>query len=294
MQLADLFALVAGRPGRRGGDRARAWTAGRRRSGSASFMRAATGWRMPLPDAVCRARSGGLPLEPRRIRRSCCSRASSSDSCSCRSISCIGSARLPYSRDAQPRIVVTTRAAFPGIRQAANPVDATELTGKRRPSPAGDVRVLSTVTRRRRSSTHRARRALQGRGAVAQQPPRNTVNLVACWRITASDRYLAVLPLFPRPRSRERAHDLAGQRLPDAAGRALRRGARRGLVPDLSADAFFRCADHLRAAARASPGARIRDRHQDAAVRQRLGAASAGRLRRVPRASGMSSSSATG
>ena len=123
----------------------------------------------------------------------------------------------------------------------------------------------------------------------------NTVNLVTCWRITASDRYLAVLPLF-------HVHGLANGLMTWLAS-----GCRMRLVERFdaqrAADWFVTFQPTLFFGV---PTVYVRllelprelafgDRREDAAVRQRLGAAAASRLRRVPqRASAMRSSSATG
>ena len=129
--------------------------------------------------------------------------------------------------DAQPRIVVTTREAFPAFEGA----EPARCDRAQRGSGCRVERRCAGADRRRCAGRDRLHvwhdRALQGRGAVAQQLPRehresHRVLADHCER-SLSGRAAAV----PRPRPRERAHDLAGQRLPDAAGRAVRRAARR-------------------------------------------------------------------
>ncbi len=104
--------------------------------------------------------------------------------------------------------------------------------------------------------------SLERRGAVPQQLLANTVNLVTCWRITASDRYLAVLPLF-------HVHGLANGLMTWLASGCRMRLVERfdaqraaELVRGLSANALFRRADRLRAAARAAARAGARDRRR--------------------------------
>ena len=98
--------------------------------------------------------------------------------------------------DASPRLVVTERAAFqsfPGLDVLA--VD--ELTRDASRLPATDVRrqidgdspaalVYTSGT------TGRSKGAILSHNNFLA----NTANLVASWRITSADRYLAVLPLF--------------------------------------------------------------------------------------------------
>ena len=98
--------------------------------------------------------------------------------------------------DAQPRIVVTTRAAFPAFA-GANAVDAAELTGHAAAESSGDVRVLIDGDAPA-AIVYTSGTTGRSKGAVLSHNNclANTVNLIACWRITASDRYLAVLPLF--------------------------------------------------------------------------------------------------
>jgi malonyl-CoA/methylmalonyl-CoA synthetase len=99
-------------------------------------------------------------------------------------------------RDATPRAVVTTRAAFELFDQvaawdvrelvaaAAGEADAPIRAALDGGAPAAIVYTSGTTGR--------------SKGAVLSHDNflANTVNLVTCWRITRSDRYLAVLPLF--------------------------------------------------------------------------------------------------
>ncbi len=99
--------------------------------------------------------------------------------------------------DAEPKAVVTTRELAPFIPAA---------------TPAWDVEELATAALNHDSS--RARTAIDGdnpaaivytsgttgrsKGAILTHNnfAANAVNLLACWRITDADRYLAALPLF--------------------------------------------------------------------------------------------------
>jgi malonyl-CoA/methylmalonyl-CoA synthetase len=98
--------------------------------------------------------------------------------------------------DASPRLVVTERAAFesfPGL----DVLDVDALTRDASRFPAADVRrqidgdspaalVYTSGT------TGRSKGAILSHNNFLA----NTANLVASWRITSADRYLAVLPLF--------------------------------------------------------------------------------------------------
>jgi malonyl-CoA/methylmalonyl-CoA synthetase len=98
--------------------------------------------------------------------------------------------------DARPRVVVTERASFesfPGL----DVLDADELTRDvsrqaatdiRRPIE-GDAPALIVYTS---GTTGRSKGAILSHNNFLA----NTANLVASWRITSTDRYLAVLPLF--------------------------------------------------------------------------------------------------
>jgi malonyl-CoA/methylmalonyl-CoA synthetase len=99
--------------------------------------------------------------------------------------------------DAEPRAVVTTRDAFGLFPSSTTAWDVDEIAAEatrqkadeiRRPvdadAPAAIVYTSGTTGR--------------SKGAVLSHNNflANAVNLTACWRITAADRYLAVLPLF--------------------------------------------------------------------------------------------------
>jgi malonyl-CoA/methylmalonyl-CoA synthetase len=99
--------------------------------------------------------------------------------------------------DAQPKLIVTTAAQF-GLFPAGRPlVDVDELTREaaavtdRVPRPAidGDAPAGIIYTS---GTTGRSKGAVLSHNNFAA----NAASLVACWRITSADRYLAVLPLF--------------------------------------------------------------------------------------------------
>jgi malonyl-CoA/methylmalonyl-CoA synthetase len=98
--------------------------------------------------------------------------------------------------DAQPRVVVTTRNGF-GAFADAHPLDATELTTEAAAESSSDVSVridgdAPAAIVYTSGTTGRSKGAVLSHNNFLA----NTVNLVTCWRITAGDRYLAVLPLF--------------------------------------------------------------------------------------------------
>ena len=94
----------------------------------------------------------------------------------------------------------------------------------------------------------------------------NAVNLLACWQITAADRFLLALPLFHVHALGNGLHCwlLSGCRM-----RLLERfeHQRPRRVSGFPADAVLRRADHLYAAAGDRAGDRARDRAEHAAVR---------------------------
>ncbi len=98
--------------------------------------------------------------------------------------------------DAAPRIVVTTRAAFEAFA-GAWVVDASELTAEASAEPGSDLRGAADGDAPA-AIVYTSGTTGRSKGAVLSHNNflANTVNLVSCWRITASDRYLAVLPLF--------------------------------------------------------------------------------------------------
>ena len=253
MQLADLFASsLVGQAGEVAIEHERL-TAGRRRSVSASFMRAATGWRMRSPRGLEAGDRVGVYLS-NRVEFVDLLLVPSSTRARADQYPVSGARDCPYSRRrAAADRRDHGREAFL-MFEAANPVDAIEFTGKRLPSPAGgDVPVRSTVTRRPRSSTHRARRGAPGALVLSHNNClANTVNLPGAG---GSLRTIAISPCCRCSTSTASANGLmtwlaSGCRM--RLVERLRRGARRRLVHDVSADAFRR-AHHLRAAARASP-----------------------------------------
>ena len=98
--------------------------------------------------------------------------------------------------DAQTRVVVTTRDAVEAFG-GASPLDVTELTEEAAAESGDDVRTRLDGGAPA-AIVYTSGTTGQSKGAVLSHDNflANTVNLVACWRITASDRYLAVLPLF--------------------------------------------------------------------------------------------------
>jgi malonyl-CoA/methylmalonyl-CoA synthetase len=98
--------------------------------------------------------------------------------------------------DARPRLVVTERAAFDSFA-GLELLDVDELTRDASRQPAMDVRRdidgdLPAALVYTSGTTGRSKGAILSHNNFLA----NTVNLVTCWRITAADRYLAVLPLF--------------------------------------------------------------------------------------------------
>ena len=98
--------------------------------------------------------------------------------------------------DAEPRMVVTTTDAVDAF-PAGMAVDVEDLIHDASREPTtdarrlvdGDAPALIVFTS---GTTGRAKGAVLSHNNLLA----NTVNLVACWRITSADRYLAVLPLF--------------------------------------------------------------------------------------------------
>ena len=98
--------------------------------------------------------------------------------------------------DAQPRVVVTTRDAVEAFG-GTSPLDVIELTREAAAESGDDVRTRLDGGAPA-AIVYTSGTTGRSKGAVLSHDNflANTVNLVACWRITASDRYLAVLPLF--------------------------------------------------------------------------------------------------
>jgi malonyl-CoA/methylmalonyl-CoA synthetase len=98
--------------------------------------------------------------------------------------------------DATPRMVVTASAAF-GSFPGLEALDADELTRDASRQPATDVRHpiegdLPAALVYTSGTTGRSKGAMLTHNNFLA----NTASLVACWRMTSADRYLAVLPLF--------------------------------------------------------------------------------------------------
>jgi malonyl-CoA/methylmalonyl-CoA synthetase len=99
--------------------------------------------------------------------------------------------------DAEPKAVVTTRELAPFVTPGATVWDVDELADiarsgdcpRARTALGGDDPAAIVYTS---GTTGRSKGAVLTHNNFAA----NTVNLLACWRITSEDRYLAVLPLF--------------------------------------------------------------------------------------------------
>ena len=99
--------------------------------------------------------------------------------------------------DAEPKAVVTTRELGPFVPSSAMVWDVDELAGaahsgncaRERTALDGDDPAAIVYTS---GTTGRSKGAILTHNNFAA----NTVNLLACWRVTSDDRYLAVLPLF--------------------------------------------------------------------------------------------------
>jgi malonyl-CoA/methylmalonyl-CoA synthetase len=101
--------------------------------------------------------------------------------------------------DSEPRAVVTTPEAFDAFA-GVPALDAAALTAEASAEPDSDPRAGRAVVDGDAPAAIVYTSGTTGRskGAVLSHNNflANTVNLMGCWRITASDRYLAVLPLF--------------------------------------------------------------------------------------------------
>ena len=99
-------------------------------------------------------------------------------------------------RDAEPRAVVTTRATF-DLFEGTAAWDVEDLTAAASAEPA-DAVAPGLDGRAAAAIVYTSGTTGRSKGAVLSHDNflANTVNLVGCWRITAADRYLAVLPLF--------------------------------------------------------------------------------------------------
>jgi malonyl-CoA/methylmalonyl-CoA synthetase len=99
-------------------------------------------------------------------------------------------------RDAEPGAVVCARAAFPLI-EGAPAWDVGDLVAGAAAEPGGELR-SDLDGSSAAAIVYTSGTTGRSKGAVLSHDTflANTVNLVTCWRITGSDRYLAVLPLF--------------------------------------------------------------------------------------------------
>jgi malonyl-CoA/methylmalonyl-CoA synthetase len=99
--------------------------------------------------------------------------------------------------DAQPRAVVATPDAFPLFPSNVPVWDVEELTAAAGGESAEASRVLIDGDTPA-ALVYTSGTTGRSKGAVLTHNNflANTVSLTACWRITSSDRYLAVLPLF--------------------------------------------------------------------------------------------------
>ena len=224
--------------------------------------------------------------------------ACDSASSSCRSTCCTASASsrtssaTPSRASSSPprrRRRLSRRIAAGGRRRAGARRGARRRTTNQRRHIDGDAPLAIVYTS---GTTGRAK------GAVLTHDNflANAVNVVTCWRITAADRYLAVLPLF-------HVHGLgnglcsAGSRAAAACGWSSGSSTSSAveLVRDVPADAVLRRADDVRAPARdrRRGGARAIGETR-AALRLRIGAAAGAGARGVSASGSVTrSSSAT-
>jgi malonyl-CoA/methylmalonyl-CoA synthetase len=99
--------------------------------------------------------------------------------------------------DAEPKAVVTTRELAPFVPSGTSVWDAGELAAAASEHESASVRAAidgddPAAIVYTSGTTGRSKGAVLTHNNFAA----NTVNLLACWRITSEDRYLAVLPLF--------------------------------------------------------------------------------------------------
>jgi malonyl-CoA/methylmalonyl-CoA synthetase len=99
--------------------------------------------------------------------------------------------------DAEPRGVVTTRAAFNAFDASVTTWDVDEVARDAAGESADAVR-LPLDGGMPAALVYTSGTTGRSKGAVLTHDNflANTVNLTACWQITSADRYLAVLPLF--------------------------------------------------------------------------------------------------
>ena len=99
--------------------------------------------------------------------------------------------------DAEPRVVVTTAEAAHVFPAGAVILDIETLTTEAEAKPGEPVRVALSGTDPA-ALVYTSGTTGKSKGAILSHDNfmANAANLIACWRITAADRYLAVLPLF--------------------------------------------------------------------------------------------------
>ncbi|MGQ0647248.1 MAG: class I adenylate-forming enzyme family protein [Gemmatimonadaceae bacterium] len=99
--------------------------------------------------------------------------------------------------DAEPLAVVTTREAFVHFRDGVTLWDVDELSARAAEESPERVRVALHVETPA-ALVYTSGTTGRSKGAILTHMNFvvNAANLIACWRIDAADRYLAVLPLF--------------------------------------------------------------------------------------------------
>jgi malonyl-CoA/methylmalonyl-CoA synthetase len=99
--------------------------------------------------------------------------------------------------DAEPKAIVTTRELAPFIPTGAKVLDVAELAARTANGDSAPVR-LALDGDDPAALVYTSGTTGRSKGAILTHNNflANTVNLLACWRISEADRYLAVLPLF--------------------------------------------------------------------------------------------------
>ena len=126
--------------------------------------------------------------------------------------------------DAEPRAVVTTGGVSSSFPSGVTCWDVQDLSPPAARMRSESVRV-AIDGENPAALVYTSGTTGRSKGAVLSHNNflANAANLLACWRITAADRYLAVLPLFHVHGLGNGLVMLAGQRLPHATRRAVRR-----------------------------------------------------------------------
>ena len=169
-------------------------------------------------------------------------------------------------KDAEPALFLQEPPQRPQFRAAERP--AVTLDGD---TPAGIIYTSGTTG------------ASKGAVLTHNNFAANAVNLLACWQITAADRFLLALPLFHVHGLGNGLHCWLMSRLPHAPAAALRTPEGRRRIPRFPPDALLRRADHLRPPARNRGG---QAREIGAFMRLFVSGSAplpGARLRRVPR-----------